>query len=205
MGAIRNYEGIIETQLAFSHLPVHLGRTIRKYYGYYWKFDLQFGAGVYKIGKKEEQVGEAVREPFGHCAKYAVLFYSPFRRFQLAQGFCRRAPQDLPCDLLQEIKARYGIGALLMADVILFGWCFIFTLFLDLFSGRMLLVSGILGFLSCEAAFSLCGEERARSLVKFCYLAWVFFSRGSWLIAACFMLLLEHITMEMKKNGGDAA
>ena len=146
-----------------------------------------------------------MREPFGHCAKYAILFYFPNRRFQLAEDFCHRAPRYLPCELLQEIKARYGRGALLMADAILFGWCFVLTLLLDLFSARLLLAGGMLGFLCCMAAFSLCGEDKSRSLIKFCYLLWVLFSGGSWLIAACFMLLLEHLSMERKKNGGDAS
>ncbi len=150
-------------------------------------------------------MGETVRELFGHCAKYAVLFCFPDRRFQIAEALCRRAPRYLPCELLWEIKARYGRGALLMADAILFGWCFVLTLLLDLFSVRLLLVGGMLGFLCCMAAFSLCGEDRSRSLIKVFYLLWVFFSGGSWLIAACFMLLLEHIPMERKKNGGDAS
>ena len=144
-----------------------------------------------------------MRDIFRQCAKYAVLFYSPVGRFQIAEGFCRRPPRYLPCDLLQEIKDRYGTKALFAADAILFGWCFAFTLLLDLLSARLFMVRGILGFFCCAAAFCLCGEDWDRFLMKLCYLVFSFVCGGSWFVAAGFMLAFEHLTMEPKRNGGE--
>ena len=135
-----------------------------------------------------------MRETLRQCARYAVLFCFPSARFQIAEGICRRMPLYLPCDLLQAVKERYGTGALLAAEAILFGWCFAFALVLDLYSGRHFPAGGILGFLCCAAAFTLCGEDRSRFLIKICYLLCTLSLGGSWLIAAGFLLVFERVT-----------
>lgn len=174
--------------------------TIKGNYRYERKSDLHSGARVYMIGKKERREGERVRETIRQCARYAVSFYSPARRFQIAAGYCHRPPRYLPCDLLQEIKKRHGPGGLFAADAVLFGWCLAFTLVLDLLSARLRMAGGVLGFLCCTAAFTLCGEDRSRFLLKFCYLAFALTCGGSWFVTAGFMLAFEHITMRPEKE-----
>ena len=134
-----------------------------------------------------------MRDTIRLCAKYAVLFYAPARRFQIAENFCRRPPRYLPCELLREIKARHGIGGLFAADAVLFGWCFAFTIVLDLLPARLPAAKSILGFFCCIAAFSLCGEDRSISLLKLCFLSFALLNGGSWFFTAIFLFLFEHI------------
>ncbi|MBR6706599.1 MAG: hypothetical protein IKI84_07970 [Clostridia bacterium] len=77
-----------------------------------------------------------MRESVKQCARYAVLLYSPSGRYQIAESFCLRMPRNLPCDLLWEIRERYGSGALFVGEGIQFGWCLAFELLLDLYSAR---------------------------------------------------------------------
>lgn len=134
-----------------------------------------------------------MRDTLRQCAKYAMMFYSPAGRFQIAERFCGRTPRYLPCDLLREIRERHGLGGLFAADAILFGWCFAFTFVLDLLSARLFALKSILGFFCCAAAFSLCGEDRSRALLKVCYLAFALLNGGSWCLTAGFLFLFEHI------------
>ena len=116
----------------------------------------------------------------------------------MSESFCRRMPRYLPCDLLREIRERYGIGALFTGEAVLFGWCFAFTFLSDLYSVRYPAEGSALGFLCCAAAFGLCREGPFRAVLKYGYLVCALFCGGPWLVTACFLWLFEHIPTALK-------
>ena len=87
------------------------------------------------------------------CARYAVLFYSPGRRARIAEEICGQPCEYLPSDILAAVRARHGVWGLLAADAVLFGWCFLAMLLLDLFAPRLPAWSAVPGFVCCAAAF----------------------------------------------------
>ena len=116
-----------------------------------------------------------MRESVRRCARYAILFCPPSGRSRMAESFCRRMPRYLPCDLLREIRERYGIGALFTGEAVLFGWSFAFTFLSDLYSVRFPAEGSALGFLCCAAAFGLCREGSFRAVLKYGYLVCALF------------------------------
>ena len=147
--------------------------------------------------------GDHMRELFKQCAKYSVRFYSPDERLQIATKICSCPPQYLPCDLLHAVKKQNGTFALLVANVILFGWCFAAALLLDMYSTHLVIYGDVLGFFCCIAAFCLCRDNWYRTMLKLCYLVYSFICGDSWFITACFMLAFEYITFYYKMQRGE--
>lgn len=124
--------------------------------------------------------------------RYAVSFWSPQTRFQLALEAGGPGLQYLPGDLLKSIRLNFGLVEMLFTDLILFGWCFFATLCIDLFFSPASPEHAVLGFLCCVAAFCLCGDHRFRSLLKLGFLFLTAFNGHAWLFAAAVLLIFEH-------------
>ena len=138
----------------------------------------------------------------GKCAHYAAAFYSPGRRRKLAEEICEGKPQWLPCDLLRAVRDRCGLGQLLLADLVLFGWCFLVCLLADLLLPARVLLKNSLGFLCCFGAFCLWGDQEKRLLLKLGFLCFALLDNGSWTLTAVFLLLFEHMSRMFKDGEG---
>ena len=127
------------------------------------------------------------------CAQYAVSFYAPDRRFRLAEEICGERPQHIPGDMLRAVEKRCGCGKLLLAELILFGWCAAACLLLDLLPPARPLIRNLLGFLCCLATFGLCGDKREHIFLKTGFLCFALLRGGSWTLTAGILLLYVHL------------
>lgn len=127
------------------------------------------------------------------AARYALSFYAPAQRFRIAEKICGGRPQELPGDMLVQIRQQGGRWALFVSDCILFGWCLLFSLLLDVLTLGAL-VRDIVGFLICLAAFCLCMDDRNRSFLKIGFLIFSFFCEDSWTLTCLIMIAFEHLS-----------
>lgn len=133
---------------------------------------------------------------------YAISFFNPARRRQLASEICGLHPHYLPGNMLTCIHRRYGVGTLLFADLILFGWCVLACLAADLFLGHHVVLHEIIGFLSCTLAFCLCEDQELRSFLKLLYLSASVFWGDYWTLTAIIMIIFEHLVSENVEQKG---
>lgn len=127
------------------------------------------------------------------AARYALSFYAPAQRFRIAEKICGGRPQELPGDMLVQIRQQGGRRALFVSDCILFGWCLLFSLLLDVLPLGPL-VRDIAGFLICLAAFCLCMDDRKRCFLKIGFLIFSLSCEGSWTLTCLIMIVFEHLS-----------
>ena len=130
--------------------------------------------------------------------RYELLFFSTKRRTQIAEKICGKKPACLPGEILVSIRRNDGFVYLLIAELILFGWCLIGCLFLDLFcasSGPLWMISG---FLACLVCFFLREENRVRTALKALFLFYSLCFGSLLSVTVIFLIAFEHIAA-----GGD--
>lgn len=137
-----------------------------------------------------------MNETLSRCARYAIFFFSPDRRFRLAEEVCGSRPRYVPGDMLGRVREKDGFGNMLLADLVLFGWCFLVALAIDLFLPAHVLVKNLIGVLCCTAAFGLGGDNAKRAVLKACFLGFALLDNMSRTLAASCMLLFEHLSNE---------
>lgn len=140
-----------------------------------------------------------MRSCIPQVVRYAVSFYAPKRRTQIAEEICGEKPVYLPGDMLTAIRKRNGFGILFLAEFILFGWCMIVCLLLDLFCGDSGLLWKIPGLCACMISFSLCQENGSRTVLKAMFLFCSFCYGNLWALTALFLIVFEHLAV-----GGDS-
>lgn len=130
------------------------------------------------------------RSMLGQVGRYAAL---PAKRGQIARSL--HAGPCLPGGLLRSIRSQRGLGMMLAADAVLFGWCLLASLALDFAPGLPALWHGLLGAAACALAFGLCWEVPWRMTLKTGYILLNLFSGGMWTAAVVFLILFEHVAV----------
>ena len=130
--------------------------------------------------------------------RYAFSFYAPKQRTRIAEGVCGAEPRCLPGDMLVSIRKRDGFGVMLLAELVLFGWCLIVCLLLDLLLDAAGPLWRIPGLFACMISFSLCRENRVRAVLKAIFIFYSFCFGGYWTWTWFFLAVFEHLAV-----GGD--
>lgn len=139
-----------------------------------------------------------MRSMLWQVGRYAAL---PARRGQIARRM--HAGQCLPGGLLRAIRSQQGLGMMLAAEGVLFGWCLLAALALDLSPGLPALWHGLLGAAACTLAFGLCWEAPWRMTLKTGYILLNLLSGGMWTAAVVFLILFEHAAVVPAKGEDD--
>ena len=127
--------------------------------------------------------------------RYAFSFYAPRRRARIAEGICGAKPEYLPGDMLAAIRKRDGLGVMLLAECILFGWSLAVCLLRDLLFGAAGPVWRLPGLFACVLSFSLCEENRVRAALKAMFLLYSLCIGGYWTLTWLFLLIFEHVAV----------
>ena len=131
-------------------------------------------------------------------AVFAALYYAlcplpPGRRRRAVSRRLGRKARYLPADLLYAVRTRYGFGALLLADLFLFGLCMAADVLIDFVVPLLFTVRSVIGAGVCIVAFDLLEDEPRRAFVKAMMIALTVSGCGLWSLTCLFMILFEHL------------
>lgn len=125
--------------------------------------------------------------------QYAFCPLPPGRRRRNVSRALGRRARYLPADLLYAVRTRYGFGALLLADLFLFGLCMAADVLIDFVVPLLFTVRSAIGAGICAVAFGLLEDEPRRALVKALMIALTISGCGLWSLTCLFMILFEHL------------
>ena len=132
----------------------------------------------------------------GQYMRYALLFFFPRKRLMIARSQCGMGRLFLPGDMLRSACERFGYPSMLLAELLLFGWCFLVTLLMDLIWPGYHVIKAFAGSLCCLAAFGLCCDEPVRYFIKLVFLTASAFWSDSCFLTAVFLLAFERIAVK---------
>ena len=126
---------------------------------------------------------------------YAVSFWLPKRRLEIAGVVCGSKPDCLPGDMIFAVKREFGLVAMLLSECILFGGCAAVCVLSDLFFRGPGMLIHIPGLIVCVMTFGLCGENRGRAFQKYGFIVFSYLCGGPWMLALAFLIAYEHFAI----------
>ena len=134
-----------------------------------------------------------MKEDLRRVMRYAASPYNPEKRAHIAELVCGREALFVPNDMLYALQKRYGFGALVMAELILFGWCFPLLAAIDFVPVLQPGCRCLLGLVVCSTAFCFSGDEIHRAMWKLAFLLISVLWFRYWLSVGAVLFLSAHI------------
>ena len=134
-----------------------------------------------------------MNEDLRRVIRYAASPYAPGTRARMAELVCGQEARFVPNGMLYAIRKRYGIKQLVLAELILFGWCFLLLAVIDWIPGLQPGWHCALGLAACSAAFCFSGDGIRRAMWKLTFLLTSVLWCRCWLPAGLVLFLSAHI------------
>ena len=132
-------------------------------------------------------------EDLKRVMRFAASPYAPETRARMAELICGQEARYVSNDMLYAIRKRYGFRGLALAELILFGWCFLLLAVIDFVPLLKPEWRCVLGLAACSAAFCFNGDEIHRAMWKLAFLLTSVLWCRYWLSAGFVLLLSAHV------------
>ena len=132
--------------------------------------------------------------------RYVLSMFSPAKSRKLSAELAGDTKAHSLPDILRLCHKNYGLGGILKADVILFGWALLPIALSDLFLRGFPILRTGLGAALCFFMCHIADEEPLRAFLITAFIVTSCISDGSWVLTALFIILFEHIGVEGTKQ-----
>lgn len=130
--------------------------------------------------------------------RYVLSMFSPAKSRKLSAELTGDAQAHSLPEILRHFHKTCGLGGLLKADAVLFGWALGLTALLDLFLSKAPAVQAGLGAVICFGMCHLADEKLPRAFLIAAFIFTSCISGAYWFVTALFIILFEHIGLEEK-------
>ena len=130
--------------------------------------------------------------------RYVLSMFSPAKSRKLSAELTGDAQAHSLPEILRHFHKTCGLGGLLKADAVLFGWALGLTALIDLILSKVPVVQAGLGAVICFLMCHPADEELPRTFLIAAFIFTSCLSGACWFLTALFIILFEHIGLEEK-------